>query len=262
MRSSLPRSWRGLNRLQAGDEKPFSSGLCLVSLSLQIPLLEDHPVIFCSSLRLANPAVLAVAELDKLEHPADRAFGLNALGLKRFGTAIALLLGTSFSLLLPASKAAALEEIQLTYGSFQLQSVPLSSLETFAATGATSGNLQSLLETVRIEPQKARAVLSTEIEIDSQLFNQAARTFVGEAFLQLVGTTFTVPETNDSQSWRSLRSALVVAAADSRVSLLEVLQNLEDPAIIVDAQKVIEVAIQVRQDLRDIQAFAQSLRPD
>ncbi|HEY9737300.1 MAG TPA: alpha/beta hydrolase [Trichocoleus sp.] len=212
-----------------------------------------------SSVHPAHPALPTQAEPEQLEQHTFRYSPFNGFSLRRFGTAAALLVGAGLGLLLPAAKASALEEIQLTYGSFQLQSVPLSSLETFAATGETSGTLQSLLDTVRIEPNKARAVLSSEIEIDSQLFNQAARTFVGEAFLQLVGTTFTVPET-DTQSWRSLRSALVVAAADNKVSLLEVLRNLEDPAIVIDAQKVIEVAGQVRQDLRDIQAFAQSLR--
>lgn len=226
-------------------------------------------MVFISLLHLARQATPALTELRELQPHTSSSCrskrsgfsGLKHSGFNRLRTALALLLGTGLSLLLPATKASALEEIQLTYGSFQLQSVPLSTLEAFASTGETSGTLQSLLDTVRIEPAMARAVLSTEVEVDSQLFNQAARTFVGEAFLQLVGTTFTVPET-DTQSWRSLRSALVVAAADNKVSLLEVLRNLEDPAITIDAQKVIEVAAQVRQDLRDVQAFAQSLRRD
>lgn len=173
--------------------------------------------------------------------------------------ALLTLAGLAAGLLAPTLPAAAVEEVQLTYGGIPLQALPLSDLVSFSETGRPSEAIALLLDSSGIEPAMAQAFLSTKIAVDSELFNQAADTFIGEAFFQLMGTAFTLPET-DVEGWQSLRSALMASAADNQLSAVEVLQNVDHPAIVIDAQALMEVAEQMRQDIKDIEAFTDSFR--
>ena len=168
-----------------------------------------------------------------------------------------LLSGTA--ILLQAPNAKAVEEISLTYGTISLQTVSIDELTTFAETGEASPELQSLLDSVNLDSRFSRNILGNEIEVNGELFGRAASTFIGEAFFQTVGTAITLPDPS-AESWQPLRDALVQATSDNRISLIEVLQVFEGPAITIDTQRVGEVAAQVRQDAAAIQAFLASLR--
>jgi hypothetical protein len=168
-----------------------------------------------------------------------------------------LLSGTAILLQAPSAKA--VEEINLTYGTISLQTVSLDELTTFVETGEASPELQSLLDSVNLDSRFSRNILGNEIEVNGELFERAASTFIGEAFFQTVGTAITLPDPS-AESWQPLRAALVQATSDNRISLIEVLQVFEGPAITIDTQRVGEVAAQVRQDAAAIQAFLASLR--
>ncbi|MBD0267352.1 MAG: alpha/beta hydrolase [Cyanobacteria bacterium Co-bin8] len=172
--------------------------------------------------------------------------------------AIALLLSGTATLL-QAPNAKAVEEISLTYGTLPLQTLSITDLTTFATTGEASPELQALLDSVNLDSRFSRNILGGEIEVNGELLNQAASTFIGEAFLQKVGTTLTLPDAA-TESWQPLRDALLLASSDNRLSLIEVLQAFEGPAIAIDTQRVGEVATQVRQDTAAIQAFLASFR--
>nr|WP_277882553.1 alpha/beta hydrolase [Pseudanabaena sp. FACHB-2040] len=161
--------------------------------------------------------------------------------------------------MLQTPHAKAVEEISLTYGTLPLQTLSITDLTTFATTGEASPELQALLDSVNLDSRFSRNILGGEIEVNGELLNQAASTFIGEAFLQKVGTTLTLPDAA-TESWQPLRDALLLASSDNRLSLIEVLQAFEGPAIAIDTQRVGEVATQVRQDTAAIQAFLASFR--
>ncbi|MEL6381386.1 MAG: alpha/beta hydrolase [Cyanobacteria bacterium J06626_18] len=165
-----------------------------------------------------------------------------------------LFVGTIAVFLLQTPKAGALEEIKLSYRGLQIGALPVEDLVNFANTGQPSQNIQALLTVIDMEPDAAFALLTDQTAIDNQLLSQATETFIGESFLQLVGTTVEVPEA-PGQSWQYLRNALLAAATDNQVSVIEVLQALNTSAIVVDTEKVGEVSEQVRNDLAVIQTF-------
>ena len=175
--------------------------------------------------------------------------------LRRCFTVSGLFVGTIAVCLLQAPEAEALEEIKLAYRGLQIGALPVEDLVDFANTGQPSRNIQALLTVIEMEQDAAFALLTDQAAIDNRLLSQATQTFIGESFLQLIGTTMEVPEA-PGQSWQYLRNALLAAAADdNQVSVIEVLQALNANSIIVDTEKVGEVSEQVRHDLAVMQAF-------
>lgn len=174
-------------------------------------------------------------------------------------SALALLMGAGLGVMATAPKAVAIEDIQLTYGALRLEAIDFADLEAFASTGETSSDIQALLNFARIDNDIARAILKAEIEIDADVFNRATNTFMFESFLRLVGSAIGLPDT-PLESWRSLQNALTTSALDSRISILEVLDNLEGTSLMIDIERAIAVADTVREDFRDIQALFASLK--
>ncbi|MGF1522235.1 MAG: alpha/beta hydrolase [Leptolyngbyaceae cyanobacterium] len=162
--------------------------------------------------------------------------------------------GTFAVLLLQAPRVEALEEIKLSYRGLQIGALPVEELVDFANTGQPSRNIQALLTVVDMDQEAAIALLTDQTAIDNRLLSQATQTFIGESFLQLVGTTVEVPEA-PGQSWQYLRNALLAAATDNQVSVIEVLQALNTNSIVVDTEKVGEVSEQVQNDLAVMQTF-------
>ena len=153
-----------------------------------------------------------------------------------------------------APRAYALQEIQLSYRGVQLGTLSMDELANFASTGEASQDIQVLLTAIDMEESSAIALLSTEMAIDGVLLEEAAQTFVGESFFQLVATTIEMPEAPD-QGWVYLRDALLTSAADNQVSMIEVLQAFEADSVTVDTERVGEVSAQVQKDISVMREF-------
>ena len=177
----------------------------------------------------------------------------SASGLKLL-TKLGILLGSVSPLLLWAPGANALEEVQLTYGGFQVSTLDMQELSDFASTGEASADIQSLLETIDVDEAAARSILNSEVDIKSASLPEVTETFVGESFFQLVGTTFTVPDEEES-SWVYLRSAFLDSAADSQVSFIDVLQSFDVDAIVIDTEKIGPVTEQIKNDVAVIGSY-------
>lgn len=174
-------------------------------------------------------------------------------------SALAIGLGAASILLLPSARVEALEEVNLTYGGVELETIPVSDLEEFATTGTASDEIQSLLDSAGIERTTAQAALSRELEVDGELLTRISQTFIGETLLKQVGTAISRPG-SQNESWRDLRTALSAAIADDKLSTLEVLQNFEGASVTIDTQQVGRVAADVQRNIRDIQALMELLR--
>lgn len=178
--------------------------------------------------------------------------GPSALG-KRLSVGGLLLAGLSM-IVLPAPKAEALEDVRLAYSGYEFGSLSVSDLVSFSETGQLSQNLEALLGVIKVDQATALGLLTTEIAVDGGLLEQASRTFIGESFFQLVGTTVSLPDSSEP-SWTYLRDALVASASDSRVSTLEVLQEFGANSVVIDTDKLGPMVEQIRSDTSTIEAF-------
>jgi hypothetical protein len=66
-----------------------------------------------------------------------------------------------------------------------------------------------------------------------------------QLFWRLVGTAIAMTDTT-GQAWEHLKEALLDAAADDRITLLEVLQNVEAGLLVIDTQRISTLLSQVR----------------
>lgn len=174
--------------------------------------------------------------------------------LKRLFTACGVILGTFAVMGLQAPEARALEEIKLSYRGVQLGTLLVEDLANFASTGEASQDIQALLNVIDMDEESAIALLSTEMAIDGALLEEAAQTFVGESFFQLVATTIEMPEASE-QGWTYLRDALLASASDNQVTMIEVLQTFEADSVIVDTERVSQVSEQVQNDISVMRQF-------
>ncbi|PSN19269.1 hypothetical protein C7271_08160 [filamentous cyanobacterium CCP5] len=165
-----------------------------------------------------------------------------------------LLLAVTSGIAFQAPAARAVESVQLTYGSLQMRSLPLEDFEALVTSNRASREIQSLLDLLKIENTIAQAVLGAEWDVDRQVFDRAVNSFVGNAFFELVAGALELPD-SDIAGWLALRNAAIAAAADGKVSVIEVLQNLEGRLLIIDAREAISVARDLRQDVESIRAL-------
>jgi hypothetical protein len=171
-------------------------------------------------------------------------------GLMGLGLAISATTGLAAT----ASPVEALEEIQLTYGVLQSEPIPMAELEAFAFSGTPSRDLELLLDILDIDEDIAQTFLTQEIPIDFEQVRRVSGTFMGSIFWRLAGSAIALNDTT-GEGWQHLRDALINAAEDDRITLLEVLQNIEAGLMVIDTQRVIELSSQLRQDGDGIQPF-------
>lgn len=174
---------------------------------------------------------------------------------KSFSLSLALLLGTGAALL-NSSKAFAVEQITVKYGAVNV-ALPMSDLQSFAQTGKPSSQLQSVLNLAKQNPETVRGLLMREVSLDSQLVTRLLNTYFGEVMLKQMAEVAYPPATR-AQGGSALRDALVAAASDNKISLIEVLQNYSPQALEVDGNQAVAVYQRVIKDAQDLQALYQN----
>lgn len=143
----------------------------------------------------------------------------------------ALLLGASASLFLGSPRAIAAEKIVLKYGPFA-QSVQVSDLENFVKTGNTTPTLATIIRLSKQDPQTLRGLMSLELGVNVVTLDRILNSKDGEAALMAIGKT--VRTRSRAESDKALRAAVILAASDNKLSLLEVLQKYPTSEIDVE----------------------------
>jgi hypothetical protein len=174
---------------------------------------------------------------------------------KSLSLGLAILLGTSV-VLLSSGKALALEKVTVKYGAVDV-TLPIADLQSFAQTGKPSPQLQSVLSLAKQTPESVREILTREVALDAQLVTRLANTYFGEIVFKQLGEVAYAPATRD-QSAPALRDALVAASKDSKISLIEVMQNYSPPALEIDGNQAMAVYQRVIKDVQDLQAMYQN----
>lgn len=173
---------------------------------------------------------------------------------RRALTGIALTLGVTTGLVATAPTAQALEAVQLSYGELESEPIPLQDLEDFAFSGIPSEDIQLVLDILRIDEELAQDLLTREIPIDFQSIRETSETLIGSIFWRVVGSAISLTDTT-GQAWEYLQGALLDAAADDRITLLEVLQNLDVGLMAIDTQRLLELTSLARADAEATQSL-------
>lgn len=171
--------------------------------------------------------------------------------------AIASLLLAIGGTLLPAFSAFAAQKVIVKAGMFRV-SVPVSQLEYFAETGEVTSSLSEIVKATKQDPQVVRHALTREVPVDFLFLDRALNHPLGELLLDKLGE---VVHTSSNQANRqALRSAVVLsAAADSKISLLEVIQNYPTSEVEVEGDRLIEAAEQLRRFSDGLEKLRQRL---
>jgi hypothetical protein len=183
-----------------------------------------------------------------------RELGRFQLHCRKAFAGIALTAGVTAGLVGMAPNAQALEAVQLSYGELESEPIPLADLEDFAFSGIPSEDIQLVLDILRIDEDLAQDLLTREIPIDFQSIREASDTLIGGIFWRVVGSAISLTDTT-GQAWEYLQTALLDAAADDRITMLEVLQNLDVGLMIIDTQRLLELTSLINADAEATQSL-------
>lgn len=173
-------------------------------------------------------------------------------------SALLALLGAVVSLALPLPAARSVEAVSLTYGSLQMAPIAVEDVELFVANDEAPIHLRSLLDILKVDNAVARAIIGAELEVDGQVLSRALDSFVADAFFSQIGSVIDLSE-SDVTDWLALKNAAITAAYDGKISILEVLKNLEGRLLVIDTRQAIAVARDLHQDVRSLQSLFRSL---
>lgn len=157
-------------------------------------------------------------------------------------TGIAMVIA-SMAISLSPHRVSAASEIIFTYGGAS-QSISLSELQDFAATGKISPALDFLLNFGKQNPFLMRWILRQEFPANTKLIYDLLNTAPGEYVLSQ--TSSIVSSKSERANITALRGALVTSASnDNVISLIELLENYPTQQVYVDGK----ILAKVRQNL-------------
>ncbi len=165
-------------------------------------------------------------------------------GINKFiSLGLALVLGLTISLSLFTEPAPAVDELKLIYGPANI-SLSIQDLQTFAATGDKSGQLNSLINLAKLTPTQVdqfRQALNLSLAFPQNTVNDLLDSTYGRlligAFNQFVAPGSTVDVAVDK-----VVGAIRNAARDGQVSILELILSYQGvQAITVDIEKIINL---------------------
>lgn len=159
--------------------------------------------------------------------------------------------------------AAAAEKLVVTYGPLKA-GLAIHELETLVDTGETSGSLRFYLGLAGLDPAMLRDVLTMELGASSDFMDGLLNSQSGDQLLAEMSEVIHLPpnrpaiqvlksteqsaqEPSETDHQAALKTALMAAAADRKVTVLEVLQQYPTEQVYVDADKLIRFANQLQQ---------------
>ena len=162
-------------------------------------------------------------------------------------------LATGVGILLFGSVANASEIAVLKYR-FLRASVSVPELAKFARTGEVSASLGTYLKLTRKGPQEVQRSLTQTVAVNPVLLYRVLTTPVGELLLDEISQVIHTPDNLANR--QSLRSALVKSAlGDSKINVIEILQNYPTHDVHVEGDRLAEVYQQLSRLARSLPRF-------
>lgn len=138
------------------------------------------------------------------------------------------------------------ERIYASYSAFQ-RSISINTLEKFAVDGEISEELR--VYTQYLKPEKIaelRQVLTSQIKVHPAAVSQFLYTSQGEFMLKRLGEVITTDKSESESGFHSLRSALILAAAEPKgLTLLNIFQKYPSSKINIDLARTMQIAEQL-----------------
>jgi len=173
---------------------------------------------------------------------------------------LAGIVGSVVGLVGQASGAIAAETVILTYGPVSM-GVPIAELEQLAATGESSGQLDTLLTLASQDPASVQTTLTDPVPVNLLVLDRALNSLPGEWLLDRIAET--IHPASGRGGRQALRSALVSSAADdNEITLLEVMQNYPTPEVVVRGDRLLETYNRLYDILEPLEALADIFEED
>lgn len=152
-------------------------------------------------------------------------------------------LGILATALCVSDRAIAAEQVVIKYKIFRA-SIPVAELTTFAETGEASSELKFYIRASRQNPEDVRRMLGQEVDVNVVTLDRALNNPAGELLLDQISLAMHTP--SDMANRQAIRSALALSASqDSKMSLIEVIQNYPTSEVEVEGEKVLQANRQV-----------------
>ncbi len=157
-----------------------------------------------------------------------------------------------------AGGAIAAERIFVSYNLLE-RSIPLASLETYAATGKVDRPLAIYAQYAKPDDLKQlRSILLAQADLSPVAMSQFLYSPQGEVLLKRLGEVIQ-PESRIS-GFKAIRAALILAAADPEgLTLLNVLRKFPTRGLRIDVEKSLEIAVSLERVVNDTQQAADAV---
>lgn len=146
----------------------------------------------------------------------------------------ALLLGAGASLCV-GHQAIAAEKIVLTYGPFR-QGINVSDLEAFAKKGETTATIRQILGFAKQDPERLQGLMTLEIGLNPRTLARVIYSNTGEKLTDEIGKT--IRTQRRIEGGKAIRAALMLAASDGKVSVLDILKKYPLRQVYVDVASI------------------------
>lgn len=125
--------------------------------------------------------------------------------------------------------------LQFQFGPFA-RNIPLPALTNFAETGALSRGWRSLFRIARVDPELVRTGLNEQVSVNQRTLDRLLNNLLGEYLLFQIGQIVHTP--SSVANLQAMRSALVLAAADGQISVLEIIQQYPTRQLVVNGLQI------------------------
>lgn len=146
----------------------------------------------------------------------------------------AFLLGVGTSIFV-GNQAIAAEKIVLTYGPLR-QSVNVSDLEAFAKKGETTATIRQILGFAKQDRERLRGLMTLEIGLNPGMLGRVLYSTTGEKLTDEIGKT--IRTQRRIEGGKAIRAALMLAASDGKVSVLDILKKYPLRQVYVDVASI------------------------
>ena len=178
--------------------------------------------------------------------------------LTKFGSiGIAILLGTSASILSSCTLALGAQKIVLTFGPIR-QAINISDLEDFAKDGKTTPTLRQIIGVSKMDAGTLRGLIGLEIGLKPANLARVIYSTPGEKITDEIGQA--IRTQRRTESGKALRAAVILAAGDDgKVSILEILKKYPLAEVYVDVASIGAAVGKVQSLAGNMQTLLQDL---
>jgi hypothetical protein len=160
---------------------------------------------------------------------------------------------TGLAIVTWASAGIAAERVVLKYKILRA-SVSVAELATFAETGQQSPAIATYLRMSNQDPQNVQKTLNQEVKVSPVLLDRGLNNPIGDTVLDQIGQVVQTPSGGASR--QAIRASLVLSASeDSRISLIEVIQNYPTQEVHVNGEKLVQAYRQLSRLERGLGGF-------